>query len=200
VTELQQRLQQLRQAGEDNFDPVRFRFIEAMSQRAIEHADGCCGDAVAAVVEKKAMAVLREYKQDLSNKVDSEKDTRLNPVEDTPGATTLSLLKSLNSSMSMTREGSAQHPAEPVYRELKSTRLLRHSLSRIGSQKRIDLALEEAPEDSGPLNPQMLAIRSLTTMRDISPAYLNRFISYVDTLFWLEQADGKNGADRPPPL
>jgi hypothetical protein len=35
----------------------------------------------------------------------------------------------------------------------------------------------------------MLAIRSLSTMQDISPAYLNRFISYVDTLFWLEQAD-----------
>jgi len=29
----------------------------------------------------------------------------------------------------------------------------------------------------------------LTTMRDLSPHYLSRFVSYIDTLFWLEQAE-----------
>lgn len=182
MTELQSQLEQLRQAGSDRFDPVRFRFMEAMARRATEQEE-----AVASVVEEKAMAALQQYQRDLSNRVDTEQDTPLHPVEDGPGSTTLKLLTSLNNSM--TGEGATHHPAAPAIGELKSTRLLRHTLSRLASQKRINRALAEAPEDSGPLNPQMLAIRSLSTMQDISPAYLNRFISYVDTLFWLEQAD-----------
>ena len=35
----------------------------------------------------------------------------------------------------------------------------------------------------------MLVLRSLTLMRDISPDYLNRFTSYVDTLLGMEQTE-----------
>jgi len=187
VTELQDQLEQLRQNGADSFDPVQFRFIEVMARRASEQTDSRPDEAVAAVIERKAVAAVQHYKQELSDKIDGEQGSTLHPVEGDPGSSTLQLLKALNNSIA--RKDTALHPAEPANRELKSTRLLRQTLSRIGSQKRINLAREEAPEDSGPLNPQMLAIRSLSTMQDISPAYLNRFISYVDTLFWLEQAE-----------
>jgi len=50
-------------------------------------------------------------------------------------------------------------------------------------------AVEEILEDSGPLNSQRLAVRSLAAMRDLSPHYLSRFVTYMETLFWLEQAD-----------
>jgi hypothetical protein len=33
----------------------------------------------------------------------------------------------------------------------------------------------------------MLVLRSLALMRDIAPDYLNRFMSYVDTLLCLDQ-------------
>lgn len=73
--------------------------------------------------------------------------------------------------------------------ELKSVRHFRQSLEKISIEKLVARALKEVPEDAGPLNPQMLVIRSLTTMRELSPQYLNRFVSYMDTLLWLEQAD-----------
>ena len=59
----------------------------------------------------------------------------------------------------------------------------------LNADKVVNQALAEVPESAGPLNPQRLATRSLETMRDLSPHYLSRFVSYIDTLFWLEQAE-----------
>ncbi len=73
--------------------------------------------------------------------------------------------------------------------ELKSVRRFRESLAKISAEKLVMQAMKDIPEDAGPLNPQMLVIRSLATMRDLSPQYLNRFVSYMDTLLWLEQAE-----------
>lgn len=78
-------------------------------------------------------------------------------------------------------------PAE--LRELKSTRRFRKSRDKLGAHKLVTLAIEEGPENSGPLNPQRLVIRSLSAMRELSPQYLNRFVAYIDTLLWLEQVD-----------
>ncbi|HSW05521.1 DUF2894 domain-containing protein, partial [Aquabacterium sp.] len=35
-----------------------------------------------------------------------------------------------------------------------------------------------------------LVLRSLTLMRELSPDYLSRFMSHIDALLWLEQANG----------
>ena len=43
----------------------------------------------------------------------------------------------------------------------------------------------------------MLAIKSLSTMRELSPDYLNRFVSYVDTLLWLERSEAALQPDKP---
>ncbi|MFZ2387771.1 MAG: DUF2894 domain-containing protein, partial [Polaromonas sp.] len=37
----------------------------------------------------------------------------------------------------------------------------------------------------------MLVLRSLALMRKLSPDYLQRFLSHVDTLLWLDQANQK---------
>jgi hypothetical protein len=76
----------------------------------------------------------------------------------------------------------AARPAE----ELKSARYFRELRQHRAAQDRVSQAIQDAPEDSGPLNPHKLAIRSLLAMRELSPSYLARFVSYVDTLFWLE--------------
>jgi hypothetical protein len=47
-------------------------------------------------------------------------------------------------------------------------------------------ALDQAPKNAGPINSHMLVLRSLALMRDIAPDYLNRFMSYVDTLLCLD--------------
>ena len=38
------------------------------------------------------------------------------------------------------------------------------------------------------MNSQHLVLRSLERMRDIAPDYLQGFMSYIDTLIWLEHA------------
>ena len=57
-------------------------------------------------------------------------------------------------------------------------------------------ALEQAPKNAGPINSHALLLRSLALMREISPDYLNRFMSYADTLLCLEQCD-KEKPDKP---
>ena len=74
---------------------------------------------------------------------------------------------------------------------LKSYRLFRETWARHYSDKLVSDAVRKLPKDSGPLNSQFLITRSLTIMRNLSPNYLQRFISYVDTLLWLEDAIGK---------
>ena len=55
-------------------------------------------------------------------------------------------------------------------------------------------AVQECPEDAGPLNPQRLTIQSLLTMGELSPHYLNRFVEHIDTLMSLEISGKKTNA------
>ena len=72
--------------------------------------------------------------------------------------------------------------------ELQSVRRLRDSLVKRNADKLVTESIKHAPENAGPLNPQMLVIHSLATMRDLSPHYMSRFVSYIDTLLWLDTA------------
>ncbi len=74
--------------------------------------------------------------------------------------------------------------------ELKSVQLLRQSWHKRSLDNLVTRALQAKPENPGPLNPDMLVIRALSTMRDLSSDYLSRFVSYIDTLYWLEQETG----------
>lgn len=72
--------------------------------------------------------------------------------------------------------------------ELRSVHRLRVSQGRHRADRLLAQAIREAPAECGPLNPQRLVIGTLSDMRDLSPEYLGRLVSYVDTLFWLESA------------
>jgi len=75
--------------------------------------------------------------------------------------------------------------------ELKAVRRLRESWEQYSAEQVVTQSIKDGPENPGPINPHMLAIRSLSNMRELSPHYLKRFIEYVDTLFWLD-GSGKN--------
>lgn len=80
--------------------------------------------------------------------------------------------------------GGEKGPA--LRRELRALRLLRGRQREVAIQQRLADAIANAPEAPGPLNPQMLAIRALSAMRDYSPEYAKHFVAYLDTLMWLE--------------
>jgi hypothetical protein len=91
--------------------------------------------------------------------------------------------------------GGDQVPGERA--ELKSYAPLRESLAALATARMLEREQRRKPADSGPLNPQRLALRSLESMRELSPAYLGRFVSYLDALFWLEKAAAGYSPPKP---
>ena len=83
-------------------------------------------------------------------------------------------------------QGTRQGPTE-----LSSVARFRETWSRVSADKQVEQALVRAPENAGPLNSHMLVLRSLTLMRSLSPDYVRRFMSHVDTLQWLDQASNQ---------
>jgi hypothetical protein len=77
----------------------------------------------------------------------------------------------------------------PPAAELKSVAYFRNTWSRLSTEQQLTQTLAQAPANAGPMNSQHLVLRSLETMRDISPDYLQNFMSYIDALIWLDHAD-----------
>jgi hypothetical protein len=73
--------------------------------------------------------------------------------------------------------------------ELKTMHRFRSTWSRLSVDQRMHRAQAKLPGNAGPLNSQVLALRALQLMREISPKYLDRFMSYLDALVWLERAE-----------
>lgn len=93
---------------------------------------------------------------------------------------------------------SAQRPLSPSgHGRLDNPRVeqFRQQLGKISVQKQVTQAIAQAPQNAGPINSHMLVLRSLGLMRDLSPDYLNRFMSYVDTLLIL---DAPQSVKAPP--
>ena len=47
----------------------------------------------------------------------------------------------------------------------------------------------QAPADAGPLNSQRLVVKALQTLQEIAPEYLQHLLTQLETLQWLEQAE-----------
>jgi hypothetical protein len=79
-------------------------------------------------------------------------------------------------------------PAAPTL-ELKTVRESRATWARLSVDKQLALAMKQAPQNAGPINSHMLVLRSLAMMQAISPDYLSRMVSYVDTLLALDPGE-----------
>jgi hypothetical protein len=69
---------------------------------------------------------------------------------------------------------------------LASVRRMGAVWARMATGQRVAQALEQGPENAGPLNSHRLMLRTLVLMQQLSPDYLHRFLSQADTLLWLE--------------
>ena len=73
--------------------------------------------------------------------------------------------------------------------ELKTVRESRATWARMSVDKQLAQAMKQAPINAGPINSHMLVLRSLAMMQDLSPDYLSRMVSYVDTLLVLDPGE-----------
>lgn len=170
-------LDALRARGAELADPVRFRFIEAMARRtAMQHGE--------------ARRILDRRLEQLLASFGSGLDATSPPMPPSPAAR-----RPPGALAELVARVAEQSPPA---REPKALAYFRSIWSKLSADRRLTQSLEKAPENPGPLNSHHLVHRSLTLMREVSPDYLNHFMSYVDTLLWIDQANTAAAAATPP--
>ncbi len=215
----------LRTAGADRFDPVRLHYIEVLAKRATAHQG-----SVKRVLDARLAQALAALKERFDQAQCDAGETVARNVQRYPHAANdlqrlfaagdfkglQRFVASLKADEQCASLGALvrrleQHTPESVgahwgentgsRSELKAIRNFRSTWSKLSVDKQVAQALEQAPTNAGPINSHMLVLRSLALMRDISPDYLNRFMSYADTLLCLDQC-GKEKPDNPkkPPV
>ncbi|MGI4779282.1 MAG: DUF2894 domain-containing protein [Janthinobacterium lividum] len=180
------------------FDPVRLRLIEAMERRAAAHV----GETRRLLDER--IAALRSepggrMRIDAASDACTATSTRL-----PPGALAELVARMTNRASSRNGvhlQGVHTEPGVPVAAtEIESLAYFRSTWSRLSTERRLKRSLATIPNNAGPLNSHQLVHRALQTMREMSPEYLHHFMTYVDALLWVDQANGGSFTAATPPM
>lgn len=215
----------LRTAGADQFDPVRLHYIDVLAKRATAHQG-----SVKRMLDARLAQALAEFKERFDLAQRDAKESVARAAQEYPHAANdlhrlfatgdfkglrrmAARLKSREQCISLGAlvRQLEQHSSESTgarldntagpRSELKTIRNFRNTWSKLSVDKQVAQALEQAPKNAGPINSHMLVLRSLALMRDISPDYLNRFMSYADTLLCLDQCEKEQpGKPKKPPV
>lgn len=205
-------LEALRTVGAQRFDPVRMRHLELLAARASVQPDGVrlllharLRHGIADLTKRFEFAK-RDAAQALSRSVQDHPGF----ADEWQGLLDAGDFRTLRQSLAARRAGSGQAALRALtdlltqhahgngagseqlgdkHPELKAIREFRTVWSKLSVDRQVSQALRQAPKNAGPINSHMLALRSLALMREISPDYLNRFISYTETLLCLDQAE-----------
>ena len=194
VADLPARLDALRASGAANRDPVRFAYLAALARRAAAQTEpirqqllaklNTLADELAArpgttpQAEPQTPRPLADLLTYISQQAHAHPEATPHTT-DNPTVNRNFQPKSKNASAS----GNQRVP------ELKSVAYFRNELFKLSTEQQLTQTLAQAPENAGPMNSQHLVLRALQVMRDVSPDYLQGFMSYIDTLIWLDHAD-----------
>ena len=196
----QVRLDGLRQAAQ-RIDPVRLHYLDVLSQRV-----AAAPDAVRRVLENKLDIALTALESRLRQRQPAAREAGMQK-----SAAPLAALNRYIEGLRQAGDGPLQglgldKPSGHGFandadarKELPSVRRFREAWSRIAAEDRVTEAVERGPTNAGPLNSHMLVLRTLARLRDLSPDYLRRFLSQVETLQWLEQASQTIAPVKPKP-
>lgn len=189
-----------RAQGQHRADPVRFHLMEALARRAATHQ----GEA-RRILDGKLASLAAAYGRNLEKAkgTDGARPAAGQPPAGAPARGALAELVDHIARHAPAVGGGAVaaddtlHGLAPAPAELKALKFFKSTWSRLSAERRLTQSLAKVPENAGPLNSHHLVHRSLLLMRDLSPEYLNRFMTYVDTLLWVDQL---NGAGAPAPV
>ena len=211
-------IESLRLAGAGHFDSVRLHYLQVLAQRAVSHSA-----PVKRLLDAKLAHALAAYKDRFERAQGETQDAIVRTVRDHPDAAVdlqrlfqggdfkaaRQRMATLSNSANRVSLGDlTRHLAERslstvnagsdstigLGSELQTTQFFRDTWSKLSVGKRVTQELDNAPKNAGPINSHMLVLRSLATMRDISPDYLSRFTSHVDTLLSLDQCNKEKQA------
>lgn len=186
TADLQATLDALRASGAAERDPVRFAYLEALARRAAGQPE-----TIRRLLDTRFRAAADELAARLTTlPAEIASESTASPLAE--------LIAYINQHThelpEATRSAAATAPTSPDLArtrqapELKSVAWFHETWSRLSAEQQLTQTLAQAPENAGPMNSQHLVLRSLQVMRDIAPDYLQSFMSYIDTLIWLEHA------------
>jgi len=173
ATQARATLDAWREQGADRLDPVRFHRIDALERRAAALE----GDA-RALLDARLATLLEGF---------AEVVARAGETATASGAAGAPM------------RGALAELVERLARDAQADRrgldpelvdYFRTIWSKVRTEQQYRQSLDQVPRNAGPLNSNSLVHRSLATMRELSPAYLQQFLSYVDALAWLEDLAG----------
>jgi hypothetical protein len=194
TADLQAKLEVLRASGGPERDPIRFAYLNALARRAAtqpEYIRQSLNEKISAAASKLAarptvaptaphrknttspLANLLAY---ISQQAHAQPETL--PINDP----TVANRNFQQNSQNVSTGRISQAP------ELRSVTFFHNTWSKLSTEQQLTETLAQAPENAGPMNSQHLVLRSLQIMNEISPDYLQGFMSYIDTLIWLEHA------------
>ena len=196
----QTRLDALRKAAQ-RIDPVRLHYLDVLSQRI-----ATAPDAAQRVLKDKFDIALTALESRLQQPQSTERE-----ADTQQSAAPLAALNRYIEGLRQAGDGPLQglgldKPSGDGFandadarKELPSARRFREAWSRIAAEDQVTQAVERGPANAGPLNSHMLVLRTLALLRDLSPDYLRRFLSQMETLQWLEQASQTITPMKPKP-
>ncbi|HWT38620.1 MAG TPA: DUF2894 domain-containing protein [Paraburkholderia sp.] len=188
ANDVQAMLDAWREQGADAHDPLRFHFIDALARRAAAHE----GEA-RRVLDARLSSLLDTYAADLADHASRADTAGSFAAPCKPSRGPLAGLVDYIAGQTIGHGGRA--PSSPaVHEELKALDYFRETWSKVSAEKQLRQSLEQVPGNAGPLNSSSLVHRSLSLMRELSPGYLQQFLSYVDALSWMEQLTTGGGA------
>ncbi|UEP29937.1 DUF2894 domain-containing protein [Burkholderia sp. B21-007] len=177
ATHVRATLDAWREQGADRLDPVRFHRLDALEKRAAAFD----GDARALLDER--LATLLEGFAELVARAGEAAGTS-EPAQAIAQAPARGALGGLVEQLAR----DAQADRRGVDPELID--YFRTMWSKVRTEQQYRQSLDQVPRNAGPLNSNSLVHRSLATMRELSPEYLQQFLSYIDALAWLEDLAG----------
>ncbi|MCA8016812.1 DUF2894 domain-containing protein [Burkholderia metallica] len=177
ATHVRATLDAWREQGADRLDPVRFHRIDALERRAAA-LDGSARELLDA-----RLATLIEGFAEVVARADEAKVAR-DTADVAAGAPARGALAELVERLAR----DAQADRRGLDPELVD--YFRTMWSKVRTEQQYRQSLDQVPRNAGPLNSNSLVHRSLATMRELSPEYLQQFLSYVDSLAWLEDLAG----------
>jgi hypothetical protein len=191
-----------RDGGADRVDPVRFRFLQAMARRAAV-LDGPARQ----LLDEKLAGHLNAYAQLLDAETGANADAEPTAEPNTPpsaesdddapsalagllayladpGATPAPGENAADCAPTWNRDALGLRDAYPDVQMLEYFRAV---WSRVSADRQVRQSQQQVHKNAGPLNSNQLVHRALSLMRELSPGYLQQFLSYTDALMWMEQ-------------
>lgn len=188
-----------RASGADRVNPLRFHLIDALDRRAAAY-DGAARQRL----DERLAGLIAAYEGELKDAEDAgaeaDADSAQDAVTTGPLAELIAYLgnptgnsQTAGSTAENNLPGDTAHDSrDPLglraaYPELPLLDEFRALWSRFSADRQVRQSQERVHKNAGPLNSNQLVHRALTLMREMSPGYLQQFLSYTDALMWMEQ-------------